>query len=492
VYLLGVVSARLLAPALERTRAVLARRSRRAGPLVLALLAAALLLLVPAGAGALIIYGGPRALAGAGGCLRDPSEEPATDQACPGLAAGLAGAQAVAVSPDGGNVYVAGEGAVVALGRDRASGALRPALSPSTNACIGSSASSPCAVKDDALSGADALAVSPDGRFVYVGASDAATVSAFARGRDGVLVPLARDVGGYSGCVVGVPLAGTPRPRCGARVGALNGVDALAISPDGRYLYAVSYGLEPGTDSIVTLQRDPRSGGLRPLAGTRGCVQSLPGSGCPTLAGLEGASAITISPDGRFVYVASELSGAVRGFLRNRSTGVLTPLVGRGGCVSSGNHAAGDVSCEEKVPQLAGARSIALSPDGRELYVAAFDPGAVVVLGRDPTSGVLTVRRPNCLQAAPDAKCPVGLTFLRGAAALAMGPHGRVVYVVSEGGNSLVELLRDPIHGTLTLASESAIAVDPLSGPVALALSPRGQSIYVASPFDDRVAGLTG
>lgn len=456
-----------------------------------ALLAAAVLF-GPGGAAALVVYGPMRAVPGAGGCLRDPRHEPATDQVCPGAAQGLAGAQAVVVSPDANNVYVAGEGGVVALDRDRATGALRPALSPSARACIASSASSPCATKDDALSGADALAVSPDGRFVYVGASNTATVSAFVRGRHGVLAPLAQSVGAYFGCVAGVPLAGIPQPRCAARLHALNGVAALAISPDGRYLYAVSYGLAPGEDSLVTLQRDPQSGGLRPLPGTRGCVQSLPGSGCRALAGLEGASAITISPDGRFVYVASELSGAVRGFLRNRSTGALTPLYGPGGCISSGNRADGDVPCAVTVPHLAGARSIALSPDGRELYVAAFDPGAVVVLRRDPSSGRLAPLPPNCLQAAPDASCPVGLPILHGAAALAMAPDGRVVYVISEGANSLVELLRNPTEGALTPASESPAAVDPLSGPVALALSPGGQSIYVASPFDDGVAGFTG
>jgi 6-phosphogluconolactonase (cycloisomerase 2 family) len=478
-------------PALRRPPKTLARRSLGAG--LLALLAAAVALLGPGGAAALTVYGAPRAIDGAGGCLRDPLHEPFTDQPCPGAAVGLAGAQAVAVSPDGSSVYVAGEGAVVALTRDRATGALQPALSPSARACIAASASSPCATKDGALSGADALAVSPDGRFLYVGASNTASVSAFVRGRDGALVPLAQSVsGGYFGCVAGVALAGTQPPRCAAHLHALNGVAALAISPDGRDLYAVSYGLEPGEDSVVTLQRNPRSGGLRPLPGTRGCVQSLPGSGCPGLAGLEGASAITISQDGRFVYVASELSGAVRGFRRNPSTGDLTPLYGRGGCISSGNGAGGGVRCAVTVPQLAGARSIALSPDGRELYVAAFDPGAVVVLRRDPASGMFAPLPPNCLQAESDASCPVGLPFLRGAAALAVGPDGDVVYVIGEGANSLVELLRSPTDGALTPASESPTAMEPLSGPVALALSPGGQSIYVASPFDDGVAGLTG
>lgn len=460
---------------------------------LLALLAAVLRLLGPSGAAALIVYGPPRAVPGAGGCLRDPHEEPATDQVCPGVAAGLAGAQAVAVSPDASSVYVAGEGAVVALARDRATGALYPAVLPSTRACIGSSASSPCAGKDGALGGADALAVSPDGRFVYVGAASTATVSAFVRGRRGVLVPVAQRVRGrYFGCVAGAPLEGAPQPRCGAHVQALNGVDALAISPDGHYLYAVSYGLEPGTDSVVTLQRDPRSGALRPLPGTHGCLQSVPGSGCRALADLEGASAITISGDGRFAYVASELSGAVRGFLRNSSTGALTPLYRRGGCISSGMRGEGDAPCAVSVPQLAGARSIALSPDGRELYVAAFDPGAVVVLGRNPKSGRLAAGPPNCLQAAPDASCAVALPLLRGAVALAVGPDGRVVYVIAEGGNSLVELLRNPTDGALTPASENPTTTDPLSGPIALALSPRGGSIYVASPFDDGVAALTG
>ncbi len=470
------------------------RPSRRAGlpALLVLLLAAALTLLAPGGAAALIVYGQPSAVPGAGGCLRDSHDEPYTDQVCPGAAAGLAGAQAVAVSPDGASVYVAGEGAVVALARDPGTGALRSALSQSWRACIASSASGPCATTDAALSGADALAVSPDGRFVYVGASNAASVSVFLRGRHGELVPLTQGGDGYSGCVAGARLAGIPQPSCGAQDQALSGVDALAISPDGRYLYAVSYGLTPGADSVVTLQRDPVSGGLRPLPETRGCVQSLHGSGCRALAGLEGASAITISQDGRFVYVASELSGAVRAFRRNRRTGALTPMYGRGGCISSGNPAAGDVSCAVRVPQLGGARSIALSPDGRELYVAAFDPGAVVVLARDPASGALAAPPPSCLQAASDARCPTGLPFLRGATALAVGPDGRVVYVVSEGGDSLVELLRRPTDGALTLASESPTSVVPLSGPAAVALSPLGQSIYVASPFDNGVAGLTG
>jgi len=397
----------------------------------------------------------------------------------------------VALSPDGVNVYVAAGDDVVTLARTRG-GAVRPALSPSARACIGAG----CAVGDTALGGADALAVSPDGRFVYVGAADAATVSAFARGPHGVLEPLPasrtahRHSKPWFGCVVGAPLAGRSHHVCRSEVHALNGVAALAISPDGRYLYAVSSGLEPGEDSVVTLQRDPRSGALRPLPPSRGCVQSYHGRECRGLAGLEGANAIALSSDGRFAYVASAVSGAVRGFRLDRSTGKLTPLFGAGGCISSGERASDDVPCETTVPQLAGARSVALSPDGRELYVAAFDPGAVIVLRRDPSSGVLAPSPPDCLQALADPACPTGMTLLRGAASLALGRGGSVVYVACEGANSLVELARNPADGSLALASANPADVGGLNGPATLALSPQGEDVYLVSPFDAEVAAL--
>lgn len=454
------------------------------------LLSLAVLCLVSAPAAAVVIYGQPQALPGAGGCLLDPLAAALSQPPCPGVADGLAGAQALALSPDGTNVYVAGEGGVAELLRDATTGALRPARSPSADACIGAEASGPCALEDAALGGADALAVSPDGRFVYVGASDTAAVSAFARGPNGVLTPLPRSAGGYAGCVAGIELEGTPPAPCAAHVHALRGVDALAISPDGRYLYALSYGLAPGTDSIVTIARNRASGALKPLGGTRGCLQSRPGRGCEPVADLEGASAITISPDGRFVYVASELSGAVRAFARNRRTGLLKPLEGRGDCVSSPGAAPGDVACVLTMPELDGARALALSPNGRELYVAAFDPGAVVTLERDPKSGRIEPGPSDCLQAQSSAACPDGLAFLRGTVAIEAAPDGLAVYALSEGGNSIVELERDPAYGGLSLAGPSPSGLGPLGGPAALALARGGGSLYIASPFDDGVAAL--
>jgi hypothetical protein len=72
-----------------------------------------------------------------------------------------------------------------------------------------------------------------------------------------------------------------------------------------------------------------------------------------------------------------------------------------------------------------------------------------------------------------------------------MGADGSVLYAISMGGNSLVELLRDPADGALSLGSNAPTAVGPLTGPVALSVSPQGHSIYLASPLDDAVAGFT-
>jgi 6-phosphogluconolactonase (cycloisomerase 2 family) len=206
---------------------------------------------------------------------------------------------------------------------------------------------------------------------------------------------------------------------------------------------------------------------------------------------------VIVSPDGRFVYVASDISSAVAIFTRNRFTGRLLPVAGTSDCVSSSSTrpapAARDLPCAVTVPELGGARSLALSPDGRELYVAAFDPGAVIALSRDPATGLLGPLGgpPLCLQAVPDATCAAGIPALHGASAIALSPSGTTAWVASEGGDSVLALNRDPVSGRLALASTAATASLAIGGPDSLAASPDGRDVYAASPFDDAVAGLS-
>jgi 6-phosphogluconolactonase (cycloisomerase 2 family) len=82
----------------------------------------------------------------------------------------------------------------------------------------------------------------------------------------------------------------------------------------------------------------------------------------------------------RLVYAASELSDAVSAFQRNSTTGGLTQLGGTGGCISefgSPNQCADGRG-------LDGARSVALSADGKNAYAASALSDAVAILTREP------------------------------------------------------------------------------------------------------------
>jgi DNA-binding beta-propeller fold protein YncE len=482
--------------------------ARRASlPATLSLLVLALVAGPLSGARGLTVYGGALPLYGAGGCVRDIARQAPSERRCPGTVTGLGGADSLTLSPDGRDLYLAApdDGALVALSRNPVSGGLHPGLAPTGRNCVqagrGTGRGSSCTRTDPALAGADAVAVSPDGRYVYAGGRDSAAVSGYARGAGGLLAPLPRQISRGAtteyGCVSGFQLGGSPSAGCAARENALVAVSAIAVSPDGRNVYAVSYGLAPGEDSIVALARDPSTGELAPLRGGGGCFQSRPASKCTASApGLEGARSVIVSPDGRFVYVASDISSAVDVFQRNRVTGRLLLLSGSGGCVSSSSArpspAPRDVPCAVTVPQLGGARSLALSPDGRQLYVAAFDPGALVALDRDPATGRLAAMAgpPLCLQATPDQTCAAGIPALHGAAGVAVAPGGATVWVACEGGDSVVALRRDAATGRLSLLSSAPTASAPLAAPDALIASGDGRQLYVASPFDDAVAGL--
>lgn len=111
-----------------------------------------------------------------------------------------------------------------------------------------------------------------------------------------------------------------------------------------------------------------------------GCVsESGAGGACTVGVVLVGALSPAVSPDGRSVYVASTLSDAVAVFDRDAATGALTQKAGTAGCVSE---TGGDGACTEGVA-LDGPFSVAVSPDGRRVYLASALAGAVAVFTRD-------------------------------------------------------------------------------------------------------------
>jgi sugar lactone lactonase YvrE len=182
---------------------------------------------------------------------------------------------------------------------------------------------------------------------------------------------------------------------------------------------------------------------------------------------------------------------------RNRYTGTLKPLHGVGGCVDDNVTlpASGDARCAVTAPSLGGARALAVSADERFVYVAAFDPGGIAVLARDPTTGALAAQTGpgNCLvptsPAPPPPDC-AAVDGLRGATAIALAPSGRALYVATTMGNSVLRIDRDPVSGHLGAAGPPH-PVSGLNAPSGMALTPDGRDLYLASPIDDTLLSLT-
>jgi 6-phosphogluconolactonase (cycloisomerase 2 family) len=301
------------------------------------------------------------------------------------------------------------------------------------------------------LGSAYAAVLSPDQRFVYVVASGGRTSGSSAIttfGRDAANGALA-----FTGCLSATGGDGRVGSDglCG-RADALLGVRGLAITADGRFAYAVA----AGASAVSWFDRDPATGALT----QRGCLKQAvgPRERCRLGYALGGAAAVALSPDERFVYVASAASGAVAVFARDADTGVLTER----GCVSD---TGSDGQCLDGVA-LSGARRLVVPADGRNVYLTSSSGGAVAALARDAETGAVTPV--GCLMADPPVGGPcTAVPTLAGATSAAISGDGRTLYVAGEQESTLVALARDTTSGALTPASclqhvppEGADAVD--------------------------------
>jgi DNA-binding beta-propeller fold protein YncE len=183
--------------------------------------------------------------------------------------------EAVTVSPDDRNVYVASTAsrhtsarsagdAVAVFGRDAMTGALRQL--PGRAGCVNSDGSRRCA-RGRALLAPAAVALSPEGANAYVASAFSDAVAVFAR--DPVNGAL-RQLVGRAGCVNADGSEGCARGR------ALSEPVSVAVSPDARSVYVASF----ASDGAATFGRDSMTGALRQLAGRAGCVNLGGSQGC--------------------------------------------------------------------------------------------------------------------------------------------------------------------------------------------------------------------
>jgi cysteine-rich repeat protein len=283
---------------------------------------------------------------------------------------GLVSPYAGAVSPDGTTLYVAAanSGSVVAFAVEAATGhlafldsypmpavvALRVSVS-SDGSDVYATAGQPISdqpgfvrhFKRDTLSGtlssfsdvelqelsiANGIIASPDDRFVYACGESADRVVTFDRE------------------VSTGQLAVTD---LGAGI-ALDGPQAMAVSPDGATLYVTAI----FDNAVHVLSRDAVTGLLTPVE---------------VEAGIFHPTGVAVSPDGLNVYVTSEEADMLVVFARDQSNGTLTNIQ----------------VLRDGIDGLDGAEAPAVSPDGRYVYVASRHDSALVAFSRDAATGLL-------------------------------------------------------------------------------------------------------
>jgi DNA-binding beta-propeller fold protein YncE len=355
--------------------------------------------------------GSLRQLAGGAGCL----ESSGVFTSCRNVL-NLETPAGIAVAPDGRHVYVGSESSsVVAFRRGRKTGALRRL--PGKLGCIRWRGGRGCSAAR-AFSWPRAIAISSDGRTVYVGADQSGAVAVLSRDR---ATGRLRQLPGRAGCVGNAPGAGCTYIR------RLVNVDGLALSPDGHTLYSW------GEDVTVLVRRGRRL--VRPSR-RRTCVGAA-GGGCT-------AKVLAVSPDGRHVYAASPYEGGsgattggiVKGF-RRRSDGTLVQLPGVAGCLAQRYPPGAEEGCGSAVG-IGFPTALALGRGGRTVYVAGGHGSAIAIFRRDPVSGALVQAHgeEGCVSWRGRGECAPA-RGIAGPQDVAVTPDGRNLYVASQGSSAV-------------------------------------------------------
>jgi DNA-binding beta-propeller fold protein YncE len=351
-----------------------------------------------------------------------------------------------------------------------------------TAGCIASRDNGGRCLPGVALEDPESVVVSPDGKSAYVASFESDAVAVFDRSPDGTLTQKA----GTAGCISDTGSGGA----CVDGV-ALNAPLSVAVSPDGTSVYVASV-----FGGVAVLNR-AADGTLSRKAGSLGCFHENGGE-CANATVLLHPTSLTVSPDGRSVYVTSELD--VVEIFDRAADGTLTQKAGSAGCVQD----EGLFGCANG-KALDNPTAVVVSPDGGSVYVIAeFDhlngmDGAVAVFDR-AADGSLTQKAgtAGCIsyRNTSGGACVDG-TGLGGAIDVALSPDGASVYVAGREDASIAVFDR-AANGTLTQKAGTAgcvasfggmgcAAVTALRSVRSVAVSPDGKSVYAASFDNDAV-----
>jgi 6-phosphogluconolactonase (cycloisomerase 2 family) len=346
---------------------------------------------------------------------------------------GLAGASGVAISDDGWNVYAVGalDDAVAVFLRDPETGLL-----------------SFVEYHQDGLDGVDNLrnptdvAVSSDGRHVYVTSDLDNAIVVFRRTSFGRLAYVRSYVTGVDG------------------VWGIGGASAVDLNREGSLVF-VTGGLE---DSLAVFARDVTSDAL--------VFTDVENTYSGAL-GLTGASDVSVSPDGRHVYTSSDIDNAISIF----ATGSTRTTVDFVGWLQNGS--AG-------VAGLAGASAITLDRDGGHVFATGALSNAVSVYERNIASGLLTPLNVY-------SNSQTGISGLGGASDVVLDRSSELVCVAGPNDDSVVLFRRGADASELEFIERlegSPGSAPGLAGAQAIASSPNGLHLYVTAAYDDSLVTI--
>lgn len=290
----------------------------------------------------------------------------------------------------------------------------------------------------DGLFGAEDIVITADSAFAYVAGLSDDDIAHFRRNKNtGQLTFIEVKADNVAG------------------VDGLDGVAALALSPDQKFLYAAG----SFDDAVAVFSRNAASGQLTFIEVKRDDLGGIDG--------LDGARDVTLSPDGNHVYVAGQTDDALVVFSRDAATGKLTLVE----------------FLKDGVDNLNGIASVAVSPDGKHVYVASTFDDALVVFSRDSGTGALTF--------VEDLKNNVEVTNINGPTDVVVSADGNHVYLVSATSASLSAFTRNTTTGALTFVEveiDNVDGVEGLSSASAVTVSADDKHIYVTGFNDDAVA----
>ncbi len=268
-------------------------------------------------------------------------------------------------------------------------------------------------------------------------------------------------------------------------VDGLAGAEAVVVSPDGSAVFVAGR----ADDAIAAFSRNATTGALT--------FEDFEKNGFGGVSGLDRPLGLAVSPDNKHVYAAS---GSNANFAGSDALTVFEWDAGNGDLIFIDAYFEGDTQGLNTIDGLDQISDVAISPDGLHVYAVSENDtigGAsgngndwIAIFERNAATGELT-----WLDAIPGFKvCPTSPFGADAESFIVISPDGRRVYVTKNwADNGIAMFRRDPATGALSFL-DGICELDPgeigISLPREMALDPRGAYLYVAGNASDAVGVL--